>query len=49
MIPIRQNARDVIVKNYALKDTLPKQIDYINSIIQDYKIHQMQDKNELKI
>ena len=49
MTPIRQNARDVIVKNYALKDTLPKQIDYINSIIQDYKIHQMQDKNELKI
>lgn len=49
MKQIRQNARNVILENYALKNTLPKQLEYIDSIIKNYKIHQMQDKKTLKI
>ncbi len=33
MLPIRQNARQTIVENYSLKDLLPKQIEYIKSLV----------------
>lgn len=33
MQEIRKNARKTVVENYALKDLLPKQIEYLNSLI----------------
>ena len=49
MAAIRTNARKVIVENYALKDMIPKHLEYIDSIINNYKIHQTQDKKIPKI
>jgi len=46
---IRTNARKFIVENYALKDILPKHLEYIESIIKNYKIHQMQDNKISKV
>lgn len=46
---IRANARKVIVENYALKDRLPEQLEYINSIIKRYKIHQTKDNKISKV
>lgn len=37
MQTIRDNARKTIVDNYALKDILPKQLEFINSLIQKHK------------
>ena len=49
MAAIRANARNVIVENYSLKKVLPKHLEYIDSIIKNYKIHQIQDTKMTKI
>lgn len=49
MASIRANARNVIVENYSLSKMIPQHLEYINSIIQNYKIHQMKDNKVLKV
>ena len=49
MASIRANARNVIVENYSLFKMIPQHLEYINSIIQNYKIHQMKDNKVLKV
>ncbi len=49
MAPIRANARNVIVENYSLHKTIPQHLEYIESIIKNYKIHQMKDNKLLRV
>lgn len=49
MASIRANARNVIVENYSLSKMIPQHLEYIDSIIQNYKIHQMKDNKVLKV
>lgn len=49
MASIRANARNVIVENYSLSKMISQHLEYIDSIIQNYKIHQMKDNKVLKV
>lgn len=49
MASIRANARNVIVENYSLSKMIPQHLEYIDSIIQNYKIHQMKDNKVLNL